>query len=84
MTLRHEGHPNVPTAEQAPCTQCGKPMDTRCIGSAREVRGWTILREAGGANMVAWQEPLGRYLCATCVRDRKGGRAWDQLTLWEP
>lgn len=55
------------------CAQCGDEFDDRAQGAWREVRGWVVVRTAGGANAVRDKIETGRGLCPRCGTARDLG-----------
>jgi hypothetical protein len=73
----------IPERDRVHCVQCGEIVDARAPGVAQRVVGWRINRQQGGANMVALAEPMPVWLCRFCLADRRAGRSWDQLSLFD-
>lgn len=70
-------------ANAVPCDQCGVTIDAKAPGNAEQVTGFRINRTQGGANMVAFAEPTGRYICRACVTLRRSGLSWTQPSLFD-
>jgi hypothetical protein len=53
---------------QQRCEGCGKPIDFRYPRRmAREMKGWVVPRDQGGANHLRKAVPTGRYAHVDCL-----------------